>query len=167
MLTSECDVTCGQYCNIAVSYCNIFINVTNLKLHLTLYYHIEYKDNVNSYLLVKILYVCVCDLNFFAFCLGISCSSSESTTTIVIACVVTLLVSVTVTAIVSSVTTYMLMKRRNENTPQDTSDKVLYEQVHSPSPSITKNNPQCQKNPAYDVGGKMAVDMAPTYESCK
>ena len=31
----------------------------------------------------------------------------------------------------------MLMKRRNENTPQDTSDKVLYEQVHSPSPSIT------------------------------
>ena len=70
-----------------------------------------------------------------------------------------------VTAIVA--VTYMLMKKRNESTLQDTSDKVLYEQVHSPSPSVTKNDPQCQKNPAYDVGGKMIMDTNPAYESYK
>ena len=72
-----------------------------------------------------------------------------------------------VTAIVAVAVTYMVMKRRNESTPQTSSDKALYEQVHSPSPSITKNDPQCQKNPAYDVGGKVIMDTNPAYESCK
>ena len=62
---------------------------------------------------------------------------------------------------------YMLMKRKDKSTAQDTTDKVLYEQVHSPSPSITKNDPQCQKNPAYDVGGKVIMDINPAYEICK
>ena len=62
----------------------------------------------------------------------------------------------------------MLAKRKYETTaPQDSSNKVLYEQVHSPSPSVTKNDPQCQKNPAYDVGGKVNMDANPVYESCK
>ena len=72
-----------------------------------------------------------------------------------------------VTSIVAVVVTYMFMKRRNESTPQDTSNKVLYEQVNSPSPSVTKNDPQCQKNPAYDVGGKVIMDTNPAYESYK
>ena len=55
----------------------------------------------------------------------------------------------------------MLMCRKYESTPQASSHKVLYEQVHSPSPSITKNDPQCQKNPAYDVGGKVIMDTNP------
>ena len=81
---------------------------------------------------------------------------------------VTLLVTATVTAIVAVAITYMLMKRKNESTAQeDTTDKVLYEQVHSPSPSITKSDPQCQKNPAYDVGGKVIMDTNPAYESYK
>ena len=102
------------------------------------------------------------------FHLDVSCSSSESTATIAIICVVTLLVTAIVTAIVSSTITYMLTKRKYETTtPQDSSNKVLYEQVHLPSPSITKNDPQCQKNPAYDVGGKVNMDTNPIYESCK
>ena len=76
--------------------------------------------------------------------------------------------SVTVTAIVSSVITHTLTKRKYESTPQDaTTDKVLYEQVHSPSPSITKNDPKCQRNPAYGVGGTIVMDTNPAYASCK
>ena len=60
------------------------------------------------------------------------------------------------------------MKRKDKSTaPQDTTDKVLYEQVHSPNPSMTKNDSQCQKNPAYDVGGKMIMDTDPAYETYK
>ena len=92
--------------------------------------------------------------------------SNAGATTIVITSTITLFLSATVTAIISSVITYMLTKRKYNSTPQDTSDKVLYEQVHSPSPSITKNDPQCQKNPAYDLG-KAIVDTNPTYETCK
>ena len=72
-----------------------------------------------------------------------------------------------VTAIVTFAITFKLTKKKNENASQDTGDKVLYEQVHSPSPSITKNDPQCQKNPAYDVGGKMIMNTNPAYESYK
>ena len=72
-----------------------------------------------------------------------------------------------VTAIVTFAVTYKLTKKKNKSTSQDTSDKVLHEQVHSPSPSITKNDPQCQKNPAYDVGGKVIMDTNPTYENYK
>ena len=56
------------------------------------------------------------------------------------------------------------MRRRNESTPQASSDKVLYEQVHSPSPSITKTDPE---ESAYDVGGKVIMDTNPAYKSYK
>ena len=59
------------------------------------------------------------------------------------------------------------MKRKYESTPQDTSDKALYEQVQPSSPSVSKNDPQCQKNPAYDVGGRVIIDTNPAYESYK
>ena len=62
---------------------------------------------------------------------------------------------------------YMVMKSKNESIPQETSDKVLYEQVQPSSPSVTKNDPQCQKNPAYDVGGRVIMDTNPAYESYK
>ena len=94
-------------------------------------------------------------------------STSSDGAAIAITCVVSVLVSAIVTAIITSVIMYMLMKGKNNSDPQDTSDKVLYEQVHSPSPSITKNDPQCQKNPAYDVGGKVIMDTNPAYESYK
>ena len=35
--------------------------------------------------------------------------------------------------------------------------------MHLPSPSITKNDPQCQKSPDHDVGGKMIMDTNPAY----
>ena len=57
------------------------------------------------------------------------------------------------------------MKRKYESTPQDTA-LPLYEQVQSSNLTVTKNDPECQKNPAYDVG-KMDVtmDTNPAYES--
>ena len=94
-------------------------------------------------------------------------STSSDGAAIAIACIVSVLVSATIATIITFAITYTLMKKKNESTPQDTSDKVLYEQVHSPSPSITKNDPQCQKNPAYDVGGKVIMDTNPAYESYK
>ena len=94
-------------------------------------------------------------------------STSSDGAAIAVTCVVSIVVTAAITATVAVAVTYMLMKRRNEGTPQDTSDKVLYEQVHSPSSSITKNDPQCQKNPAYDVGGKVIMDTNPAYESYK
>ena len=33
--------------------------------------------------------------------------------------------------------------------------------------SVTKNDPQCQKNPYYDVGGKVIMDTNPAYEGYK
>jgi len=58
----------------------------------------------------------------------------------------------------------MLMKRKS----QSNADKVLYEQVHSPNPSIAKNDPECQKCPAYDVGkAHVLMDTNPAYGSYK
>ena len=94
-------------------------------------------------------------------------TTSSDGTAIAITCVVTLLTSVTVTAIVTFAITYTFTKRKYESTEHDITNKVLYEQVHSPSPSVTKNDPQCQKNPAYDVRGKVNMDTDPAYESCK
>ena len=78
------------------------------------------------------------------------------------ACVVTLLVSDTVASVVSSVVMYMFMRRKYGSTPQDATDKVLYEQVHSPNPSITMNDSKCQKYPAYDVA-KVIMDAYESY----
>ena len=61
----------------------------------------------------------------------------------------------------------MVMKRKYESTPKNTAEKVSYEQVQPSSPSVTKNDPQCQKNPAYDVGGRVIIDTNPAYESYK
>ena len=98
-------------------------------------------------------------------------SSSFSTeATIAVACVVTLLVSVTVTAIVSFLITHKLTKTKYESTTSRDADKVLYEQVHSPSASIARNDPKCQKNPSYDVidvGGQVVMDTNPAYETYK
>lgn len=56
----------------------------------------------------------------------------------------------------------MLTKRKYKSTSQEeTTDKVLYEQVYPPSPyaSIGKNDPKCQRT--YDV----VVDTNPTKSS--
>ena len=63
----------------------------------------------------------------------------------------------------------MFMKRKYENTPEDaTTNKVLYEEVDSPRPFGTNDDPKCQKNPAYGLGkAVMDTSSAPTYELCK
>ena len=94
-------------------------------------------------------------------------SSSLSTgAAVAIGCVITLLVSVTVTAIVTAVIMYMLMKRKNESTPKDNINKVLYEEVTSPS-HTSKNDVELQQNPAYGTGSKVVMDTNPAYESYK
>ena len=91
-------------------------------------------------------------------------SSLSSGAAAAIGSVVTLLVSVIVTAIVTFAIAYILMKRKDESTPQDKTLPV-YEQVHSPNLIVTKNDPECQKNPAYDVGKMYVVmDTDPAYE---
>ena len=60
----------------------------------------------------------------------------------------------------------MLMKRKNEGTPQDNINKVLYEEVTSPS-RTSKNDVEVQQNPAYGTDHKVAMDTNPAYESYK
>ena len=92
-------------------------------------------------------------------------SSLSSGAAAAIGSVVTLLVSVTVTAVVTFAVTYIWMKRKDGSTPQDKALPV-YEQVHSPNLIVTKNDPECQKNPAYDVGKvDVAMDTNPAYKS--
>ena len=94
-------------------------------------------------------------------------SSSLSTgAAVAVGCVITLSVSVTVTAIVTSVIMYMLMKRKNESAPQDNINKVLYEEVTSPS-QTSKKDVELQQNPAYGTGHKVVMDTNPAYESYK
>ena len=50
---------------------------------------------------------------------------------------------------------------------QSTQEKVLYEQVKSPSSTITKNELELQPNPAYGISHKVTMDTNPGYESCK
>ena len=92
-------------------------------------------------------------------------SSSLSTgAAVAIGCVISVLVSITVTAIVTAV--IMLMKRKNDSTPQDNINKVLYEEVISPS-HTSKNDVELQQNLAYGTGSKVVMDTNPAYESYK
>ena len=94
-------------------------------------------------------------------------SSSLSTgAAVAITYVISVLVSVTVTAIVTAVVMYILMKRKNESTPLDNINKVLYEEVTSPS-HTSKNDVELQQNPAYGTGSKVVMDTNPAYESYK
>ena len=58
------------------------------------------------------------------------------------------------------------MKRKIKATPQDTSKKVLYEEVSSPG-LTTKNDLELQHNPAYGTSHKVVMDTNPAYESYK
>ena len=99
-------------------------------------------------------------------CINVYLDSSSLSTgaAVAIGCVITLLVSVTVTAIVTAVIMYTLMKRKNENTPQDNINKVLYEEVTSSS-HTSKNDVELQQNPAYGTGSEVVMDTNPAYES--
>ena len=46
-------------------------------------------------------------------------------------------------------------------------EKVLYEEVSSPSHAITKNDLELQPNPAYGTSDKVIMDTNPAYESYK
>ena len=83
------------------------------------------------------------------------------------ACIVTLIVSVTTTAVVTFIITYIFcVKRKFECTcKQSTQEKVIYEQVKSPSSRpITKTELQLQPNPAYQTSHKVIMDTNPSYE---
>jgi len=84
---------------------------------------------------------------------------------------VTFIVSVTVTAIITFIVMYICVKRVSNNSNklnnQSPQEKVLYEEVSSPSHSITKNELELQPNPAYGTGNIVIMDTNPVYESHK
>ena len=89
---------------------------------------------------------------------------------VVITFAVILIVSVTATAIIAFIVTYYCVKRKFVNTnpnSQSPQEKVLYEQVNSPSHSITKDDLEMQKNPAYGSNSEALKGTIPVYESCK
>ena len=101
-------------------------------------------------------------------------SESDSLPTgavVAVACIVIFIVSVTTTAVITFIVTYVCVKRKFEymSNPkhQSTQEKVLYEQVKSPSSTITKNDLELQPNPAYGTSYKVTMDTTPVYESCK
>ena len=82
----------------------------------------------------------------------------------------TFIVSVTATAIITFIVTYHCVKRKilNANDKDHSlQEKVLYEQVNSPSHSINKNYVELQKNPAYGSNAEALKGTTPVYESCK
>ena len=107
----------------------------------------------------------MCNLIYPLF-IYVDSSSLSTGAAIAITCVITLLVSVTIATIVTAVIMYMLMKRKNKSTPQDNINKVLYEEVASPS-HTSKNDVELQQNPAYGTGHKVVMDTNPAYESYK
>ena len=106
-------------------------------------------------------------------------SGSDSLSTgaaVVITFAVTFIVSVTATAIITFIVAYVCVKRtfekadvNNAHNPIGVSppEKVLYEVVGPPTHTITKNDLEMQRNPAYSLSHKVAMDTNPAYESCK
>ena len=99
-------------------------------------------------------------------------SDSLSTGSVgVITFAVTFIVSVTVTAIITFIVTYICVKRIFENTDKFSNqllqEKVLYEEVSSPSHAIPKNDLELQLNPAYGTSDKVIMDTNPAYECHK
>ena len=97
-------------------------------------------------------------------------------TAVVITFVVTFIVSVTATAIITFIVAYVCVKRTfqkakviNTHNPIGVSppEKVVYELVGPPTHTVTKDDLDIQKNPAYDLSHKVAMDTNPAYESCK
>ena len=113
------------------------------------------------------IHLCICMLLLCLHVIYLDSSSLSTGAAVAIGCVITLLVSITVTAIVTAVIMYMLMKRKYESTPQDNTNKVLYEEVTSSSHTTSKNDVELQQNPAYGTGSKVVMDTNPAYESYK
>ena len=100
-------------------------------------------------------------------------SESDSLSTgvaVVITFAVTFIVSITAIAIITFIVTYFCVKRRFVNANpqyQSPQEKVLYEQVNSPSHTISKDDLELQSNPAYGTGHEVIKDTNAVYESCK
>ena len=106
-------------------------------------------------------------------------SGSESLSTgaaVVMTFAVTFIVSVTATAIITFIVAYVCVKRTfqkanviNTHNPivVSTPEKVLYELVSPPTHTVTKDDLEMQKNPAYDLSHKEVMDTNPAYENCK
>ena len=107
-------------------------------------------------------------------------SGSDSLSTgalVVITFAVTFIVSVIATAIITFIIAYVCVKRTfekvnviNTHNPIGVSppEKALYDMVGPPIHHIvTKDDLEMQKNPAYGLSHKVAMDTNPAYESCK
>ena len=98
-------------------------------------------------------------------------SESDSLSTGAVAavtCIVTLIVSVTVTAVITFIITYVVcVKRKCIFNPehQSTQEKVLYEQVGSPSSTITRNNLRLQPIPTCETSHTVTMDTNPAYQT--
>ena len=94
---------------------------------------------------------------------------------VAIASAVTFILTLTVTAIITFIVTYVCVKRSldkatTHNLKHDSpgpQEKLLYEQVHTPSHTVTKNDLELQPNPAYGTSHKVTMDTNPAYESWK
>ena len=107
-----------------------------------------------------------------------NCSNDSGSSIVAVSVItfaVTFILTLIVTAIVTFIVTYLCVKRRleksynsddfNNKLPEE---KVLYEQVHIPSHSVSsKNDLELQPNPAYGTSHKVIMDTNPAYASCK
>ena len=99
-------------------------------------------------------------------CQSASCLCTGAT--VAIACIMTSIVSITAATIITAIVTRHVVKRKLDSnhqlpdSPQE--EKVLYEQVSSPSHS--KNDLELQRNPIHHASDKMIMETNPAYESC-
>ena len=105
-----------------------------------------------------------------------SCNSESDSTgaAIAITCIVTFIISITAATIITFIVTYYVcVKRTFENIdnyqhqPPHEQEKVLYEEMSSPTNTISKDDLEMQKNPAYKLSPKVVTDTNPAYETCK
>ena len=102
-----------------------------------------------------------------------SCTSeSDSTGTIIaVTCIVTFLISVTAATFITFIVTYYVCVKRRFHNPKHQQpheqEKVLYEEVSSPTHTIGKDDLEMRKSPAYGSSSKKVMDTNPVYESCK
>ena len=100
-------------------------------------------------------------------------SESDSLSTVVVVVItftVTFILTLTATAIITFIVTYFCVKRRLVNANpqyQSPQEKVLYEQVNSPSHTISKDDLELQSNPAYGTSHEIIKVTNAVYESCK
>ena len=89
---------------------------------------------------------------------------------IIITNAVTFILTLTATAIITFIIAYFCVKRRFVNPKpqyQSPQEKVLCEQVNSPSHTSSKDDLESQSDPAYDTSHEVIKVTNAVYENCK